>query len=115
MRFGPGDTLWLVTDPRPTSELGDILSETTMEDLYLQFRGGLTMDRRPTLFTEKAEAEIEAYGRMVAMRASAVIARRAAEGKPLKGAHRIEVLDGDGKILFEADLQGPATTGPKSR
>jgi hypothetical protein len=38
------------------------------------------------------------------MRASQVIARRAAEGKPLQGAHRIEVLDGNGKFLFESDL-----------
>jgi len=45
------------------------------------------------------------------MRASRVISRRAAEGNPLKGAHRVEILDGDGKVLFEADLQETAATG----
>jgi hypothetical protein len=41
------------------------------------------MDDHPTLFTDEREAEIEAYGRLVAMR---------------------EVLNGDGDVLFESDL-----------
>ena len=105
MRYGPTDEFWVVTDPTPHSEMIDILFQTSLQNLALQFKGGLTMDRHPTIFTDKAEAEVEAFGRMVAMRASAAIARRVAEGKPLKGAHRIEVLDGDGKVLFEADLE----------
>jgi len=105
MRFGPKDKLWVVTDPTPQSEMGDILFQASLHDLDLQFKGGLTMAQNPTLFTEKAEAKIEAYGRLVAMRASQAIARRAAEGKPLEGAHRIELLDGDGKVLFEAEIK----------
>ncbi|MFQ5845799.1 MAG: hypothetical protein ACE5JG_12520, partial [Planctomycetota bacterium] len=91
-------------DPTPESEMGDILFEASLRGLELQFKGGLTMAQNPTMFTEKAEAEIEAYGRLVAMRASRVIAQQAAEGKPLESAHRIEVLDANGKVLFEADL-----------
>jgi hypothetical protein len=104
MRYGPDDKFWVVVDPTPVSETADILFQASLKDLELQFKGGLTMVQHPTLFTEKAEAEIEAYGRLVAMRASRVIAQQAAEGKPLQGAHRIEVLDGNGKVLFEADL-----------
>ncbi|MBI2931107.1 MAG: hypothetical protein HYY16_05610 [Planctomycetes bacterium] len=104
MRYGPDDKFWVVTDPTPESEAADILFQASLKDLELQFKGGLTMDQHPTLFTEKAEAEVEAYGRMVAMRASRAIARRVAEGKPLNGANRIEVLDGNGKVLFEAEL-----------
>lgn len=104
MRFGPDEKMWVVTDPCPHSEMADILFQASLRDLELQFKGGLAMSRNPTLFTEKAEAKIEAYGRMVAMRASRAIAQRAAEGKPLDGAHRIEILDGNGKVLFEAEL-----------
>lgn len=104
MRYGPEDKFWVVTDPTPESETADILFQASLADLERQLKGGLTMAQHPTLFTEKAEAEIEAYGRLVAMRASLAIAQRAAEGKPLEGAHRIEVLDGNGKVLFEADL-----------
>jgi hypothetical protein len=103
MRYGPDDKFWVVTNPTPESETADILFQASLKDLELQFKGGLTMDQHPTLFTEKAE--IEAYGRMVAMRASRAIARRVAEGKPLKGAHRIEVLDENGKVIFDADLK----------
>ena len=56
------------------------------------------------IFTDKAEAEIEAYEQLVAMRASQAIVRRVATGKLLEGAYRIELLDADGKIVFEADL-----------
>lgn len=93
-----------MTDPTPESELGDILFQASLRDLDLQFKGGLIMAQTPTLFTEKADAEVEAYARLVAMRASRAIARRAAEGKPLAGAHRIEVLDANGKLLFDANL-----------
>jgi len=105
MRFGPDDKFWVVTDASPESELDDLIFQTSLRGLELQFRGGLTMAIKPTLFTEEAEARIEAYGRLVAMRASQVIARLAANGKALNLADRFEILDGDGKILFEADLR----------
>lgn len=105
MRFGPDDTFWVVTDASPESELDDLIFQTSLRGLELQFKGGLTMAIKPTLFTEGTEARIEAYGRLVAMRASQVIARLAADGKALNLADRLEILDGDGKILFEADLR----------
>jgi len=105
MRLGPDDTFWVVTDASPESELDDLIFQTSLRGLELQFRGGLTMAIKPTIFTEEAEARIEAYGRLVAMRAAQVIARLAADGKALNLADRLEILDGDGKILFEADLK----------
>jgi hypothetical protein len=59
------------------------------------------MDDHPTLFTDEREAEIEAYGRLVAMRAAQAIARIPSK---LQNATRIEVLNGDGDVLFESDL-----------
>ncbi len=104
MRFGPNEKFWVVTDPTPVSELGDILFQASPRDLDLQFKGGLTMDQNPTLFTEKAEAEAEAQARMVAARAArAIIA--APPQKPLRAAARVAVLDGNGKVLFEPDLK----------
>ena len=82
-----------------------MLFEASLRDLELQFKGGLTMAQHPTVFTDKAEAEIEAHGRLLAMRASQAIAQWAADGVPLAGAHRITVLDEGGKTLLESPLR----------
>jgi hypothetical protein len=103
MRWGSDDTFWVVVDATPESEMSDILFETTLRGLELQFKGGLTMVQKPTIFTDRRKAEIEAYGRLVAMRATQAIARSGAVSK-LQNATRIEPLDGDGKNLFETDL-----------
>jgi hypothetical protein len=103
MRYGPDDKFWVVTDPHPDSTLDDIMFEASLRGLMLQFRGGLTMDDRPTLFTEQREAEIEAYGRMTAMRASQAIAASGA-GAELQDVTRVELRGPDGGLLFEAEL-----------
>ena len=64
MRFGPKDKFWVVTDPSPLSVLSDVLFAASLADLLLQFRGGLTLDQHPTLFTDCAEAEAEAMARL---------------------------------------------------
>ncbi|MBU1951126.1 MAG: hypothetical protein KJ927_20610 [Candidatus Eisenbacteria bacterium] len=66
MKYGVDDRFWLVVDPGPESEEADILFEASLRSLDLQFKGGLTMDRNPTLFTDRKEAEIEAFGRLMA-------------------------------------------------
>ncbi len=103
MRYGPDDKFLVVIDPKPESTMADILFKGSLRDLALQLKGGLTMEEHPTLFTDEHEAEIEAYGRFVAMRAAEAIARNPGPAK-LQNATRIEVLDGDGNVLFEADL-----------
>ena len=104
MRFGPDDKFWVVVDPTPESEEGDIVFEASLRRLELQFKGGLTVDRNPTLFTEEKEARVEGFGRLTAMRASQAIARRLRFDPDAEVAERIEVLDGKGNLLFEADL-----------
>jgi len=96
------DKFWVVTDPSPESTMGDICFETSVGQLELQFKGGLSADRHPTVFTEKAEAEVEAYGRLVAMRASRVITERGL--KPDDEPSRIELIGPDGKVLFDAEI-----------
>lgn len=105
MRYGPDHKFWVVTDPKPSSSLGDILFQASLKDLDLQFKGGFTIEENPTLFTEKEEAEAEAQGRLVARRASETIARSGA-GAKLQNATRIELRDGDGAVVFEMDLRG---------
>lgn len=105
MRFGPDDDFWVVVDPTPESQLEDVVFRATLRRLELQFKGGLTMDRNPTLFTDEKEAKVEGYGRLVAMRASQAIARRLRFDPDAEVAERIEVLDGSGNLLFEADLR----------
>ena len=59
----------------------------------------------PTMFTDRAEAELEARCRMVAMETSHAIRSIAADGIPLAGARKIRTLGEGGKVLFEADLR----------
>jgi hypothetical protein len=57
-RMGPG--LW-----NAIKDLAcDVLFHALLEELALQFMGGLSMEERPTLFTNKTEAEMEAPERL---------------------------------------------------
>jgi hypothetical protein len=105
MRYGPKDEFWMVTNPTPTSELADICFATSLENLALQLKGGLSMDADPTMFTTREEAELEARCRLVAMETSHAIRGMAADGIPLAGARKVQVLGEGGKILFETDLR----------
>jgi hypothetical protein len=108
MRFGPDDKFWVVTDPTPESCMEDIVFQASLRQIELQFKGGLTMDRNPRLFTDKNEADIEGYGRLVAARAARVIAERGL--KPGEEPVKIELVGPDGEILFQADM-GKGLTG----
>lgn len=103
MRFGTEDKFWVVIDPTPNSKLEDVVFQASLKDLELQFKGGLTIEENPTLFTEQCEAEIEAYGRLTALRAAQAIARSGA-GSKLQNATRLEIYDADGTVVFETDL-----------
>jgi hypothetical protein len=111
MRFGPDDPFFVVTDPTPESRMEDIVFRASLRQIELQFRGGLTMDRNPTLFTDEREARVEAYGRLVAMRASQSIASRLRFDPNVEVPERIEVCDGEGNVLFEADLRKGRSDG----
>jgi hypothetical protein len=104
MRYGPQDKFWVVTDPTPESELGDILFEASLADLERQFRGGLKMESNPTLFTEKGEAENEARARLIARNVTQAF-RRATGGISLLHAKLVRLIDEDGEVLFEADVR----------
>lgn len=103
MRIDPNQKLWVVIDPTPTTEDGENMFQASLADLFLQFKGGLTMEENPTLFTDREEAAIEAYGRLTAMRASRAIARNCGSVE-LQKAHRLEILDGEGNLLFETEF-----------
>jgi hypothetical protein len=103
MRFGPDDKFWVVTDPTAKSEIQDILFQASLRELELQFKGGLTTDENPTLFTDKAEAEVEARGRLFLLRALEAITHRGG-GQALLEARRISLLDGEGEIVLEAEI-----------
>lgn len=105
MRYGPTDKFWLVLDPIAESNVKDNLQELSLLDLYLLFqKGGLTMERNPTIFTDETEAEIDAFGRLVAMRACEAIKEGAGDSS-LRDAWRVELLNEDGKVVFEAELE----------
>lgn len=54
------EKFWVVTLPKPESVLEDILFETDIKGLALQFRGGLREDEIHAVFTEKEPALKEA-------------------------------------------------------
>ena len=104
MRFGPDDSFWLAVDPGPESEEDDCVFETSLRKLDLQFKGGLTMDRNPTIFTDESEARVEAFGRLTAMRASRAISDRLRSNEDVDLPLKIEVHGASGEILFSATI-----------
>ena len=100
MKFGPDDKFWVCVDPTPVSELGDVLYQSSLRELELQFKGGLTIEENPTLFTDAKEAEVEAKRRMHLVNAWEAIAENLQDG-----TDKIEILDRDGIVLFSADLK----------
>lgn len=103
MRYGPDDKFWIVVDPQPTSELADIMFEASVRDLDRQFKGGLTLDENPTLFTDPSDAQSEAISRMVALKVSQTVLQERGKAK-LEEASRIELHAADGTVIFGADL-----------
>ena len=103
MRYGPEDKFWVVIDPTPESEMGDILFEASIRDLDLQFKGGLTMDRNPAIITQRKEAEVEAFNRLLAKRVVGIISDQGASAI-LKDASKVQLLDENGIVLFEANV-----------
>ena len=99
MRYGPDDKFWVVVDPKPHSTLDDLVYEASLRDLDLQFKGGLQIDENPTLFTDRQEARLEAYGRLTAMRASQAILRASREN-PDTRIDRVEVYGADGEVAM---------------
>jgi len=63
------EKFWIVTLPKAESVLEDILFETDIKGLALQFRGGLREEDIHAVFTEKEAASKEAGKVMDAYRA----------------------------------------------
>ena len=57
--------LWMVTRPRAASGAGDVCFETDIKSLALQLKGGLDPEDIHAIYTDHAEAEMEA-GRILA-------------------------------------------------
>jgi len=64
MKIGPNDKFYVVTDANSESVIEDICFETSLRGLELQFRGGLSMDCNPTIFTSREDAEKAAKKRL---------------------------------------------------
>src|SRR5690606_18083366 len=104
-RFGPDDAFWVVVDPgSDASTIEDLLFRASLSDLYLQFRGGLSMDSHPTLFTDEQDARREALGRLVAARAARAISAYVASGGDLRKAKSIVLEDGGALPVFGSEL-----------
>lgn len=102
MRIDADTPLWVVTDATKHSDLRDICFQTTIEGLRLQFAGGLSMDQRPVLFTDEAEAHEEAKTRLLVRR----VAERIRIERRLDADEIVKVTlhDTDGKILWQGEV-----------
>ena len=105
MKLDTDTQVWLVVDPTsPRSELADCCVEVTLRKLELQFRGGLTCEQHPTLFSDRKEAEVEAFGRLTAARAAEAIADQARKGVLAAGPCKVVIHGADGQVVFEAEV-----------
>jgi hypothetical protein len=69
MRIDTDTAIWIVSDPMGDGTgKDDILFETTLRGLERQFRGGLTCDENPVIFTDPEEARVYAEARLEAWR-----------------------------------------------
>ena len=64
MRLEATDQFWIVEDPTRDSTTADICWSTSLAGLEVQFRGGWTTGRRPTLHLRREEAERDAAVRL---------------------------------------------------
>jgi hypothetical protein len=64
MRIDTDTPIWIVADPIGSGTINDILGETTLRGLERQFRGGLTCEANPVIFTDREEAEAHAHQRL---------------------------------------------------
>jgi hypothetical protein len=109
MKIGTDQKLWVVVDPAtPGIEIGGNCFESSVRDLERRFRCGFTCERNPALFTDRREAQFEAFGRLTAMRAERLIAERAEEGRPIEGACTLEIHDDEGKVVYRTEIDVPS-------
>ena len=85
------------------STIGDVLFETTLIGLELQFKGGLSSASRPALHTDKTEAEADASGRLKLREIANILEKQHAKGR-LAHVAGIDLLDGDGNRLESAQI-----------
>ena len=104
MKIGTDEKVWLVVDPQPESELGDVCFEASLRSLERQFRGGLTCEENPTLFTDADEAKAEAIVRLQARDAAVEVVRGVQHSEGFKGIDRIQIVDAEGEILYSEEI-----------
>lgn len=103
MRINQGDKFWVVVDAKPTSELADILFETTIDGLERQFKGGLTSDDNVTIFTDHGDAAMEAHRRMTAVNVAEAV-KNMASADSMKMAKSVEFKSASGEVVFSVNL-----------
>ena len=70
MRIDVETRLWVVTDPGPRSELGDICFRADLAGLTLQVKGGLDLEaQHACIYLKEAEAREDATKRLAARKA----------------------------------------------
>lgn len=103
MRINQGEKFWVVVDAKSTSELADILFETTIDGLERQFKGGLTSDDNVTIFTDHKDAAMEAHRRMTAVNVAEAV-KNMASADSMKRAKSVDFKSASGEVVFSVKL-----------
>jgi len=104
MKFNVDDKFWLVTEPSPVSELGDICFQTSLADLILQIKGGLELKGNPTIFTVEDDAQLEGRKRLLVRSVVKAVLEGGLDGPP-ESVRVVTLENEEGLPLFEADVR----------
>jgi hypothetical protein len=104
MRLDMTSKFWCVVDPGPDSSVTDILMQVTMTGFIGLIEGEhLSEADHPAIYDDAVSAELDAQARYFALRLRHAV-EKGATPEALRDAVRIQLRDGDGKILFDAKV-----------
>lgn len=101
------EKLWIVTYPTPISELADIMFETDLDGLSLQFLGGLRAQDIAGMFTTQGEAEKEAKALLGLRHQEITSAVKKGKGLYLTKVEMDIVSDVPLELISESQIQSP--------
>ncbi|MGQ0723264.1 MAG: hypothetical protein ACT4PE_17085 [Candidatus Eiseniibacteriota bacterium] len=101
MRFRTHDRFWGVVNPTPNSILSDVVFESSLAGLKLQFDGGLSLDAEPTLYDTEEAARRDATARLLAAKLARGIA---ATPHDLSHVRKAQLFDREGRLQAEIEV-----------
>jgi hypothetical protein len=103
--MGSGGGPWVVVDPVRECDVMDLILEATLGLPELWLKEGRFEGRNPKLFADERKAKLEAFGRLTALRAAAMVRDRLARGEHVDLPLRIQIHGADGELVYEVLIE----------